>query len=301
MPTVAVIHNPVAGRRGAERALSAAVVHLEQAGWTARPTPTQHVGHAAQLAAELANEVERIVVVGGDGTLREVAQGILAVDGSCSIGLVPVGHGNVVARELKIPLDPKGASAVAAGSNTVRLDAMRVGGATALAMVGIGYDALIVADVDRARHGAVRKHWYAKHGDSLYAAAGIAALLSPKPRRFRMSVDGGAPETFAHGLVCNIATYAKDWAVIPDADPSDGQLDWHMRRAHGPIPSAVALISAKRKRSTPAWAARSGRGRRYLIEALGRPFVWQVDGDPQGESHRLEIEVVPSAVTLVAP
>ena len=74
-----------------------------------------------------------------------------------------------------------------------------------------------------------------------------------------------------------------------------------MRRAHGPVPSAVALICAKRKRPTPGWAAQTGLGQDFLIEAIGRPFVWQVDGDPQGESHCLRVEVVPSAVNLITP
>lgn len=301
MPRAAVIHNPVAGRRGASRAVEAAGRALTAAGYDVTPAPTQRAGHAALLAAELAGGVERVVAVGGDGTLREVAQGVVDAGAACEVALVPVGHGNVVAREFGIPLDPEGGARAAATGTPRAIDVLQVAGRVGVAMVGVGYDAQVVQGVDRARRRGWTGAWYAKHASSLYAAVGVTTLLSPRARRFRISVDGEELGSFAHALVCNVAMYAKDWAVLPDANACDGELDWQARRTHGPLHSAAALLAAKRKRAAPCWVARSGRAREVRIEAEGRPLVWQVDGDPQGETQQLTIEVRPGALRFVAP
>lgn len=259
--------------------------------------PTEGPGHASELARACGAEVRRLVVVGGDGTLREAAEGLAR---GVELGFVPMGNANVVARELGIPLDPRRSVGLASAGEARPFDAVRANGRFVLAMVGVGYDGVVTGWMDRARGRGWTRRWYATHADSLYGALGAAALLRPCPP-VRLEVDGvEAPGTYRHLVLCNVQTYAKGWAMTPGADPRDGLLDYQARRT-GLLPLSVwSLAGAALRRRVPGFVAHYGRGQRLRL-ASGRPFVWQADGDPMGATTELEVEVVPGALRLIGP
>ena len=114
----------------------------------------------------MSSEIERVFVVGGDGTLREVAAGAIEAGLRPSLGHIPQGNANVVARELGISMQPKKAIAQLLGGRDEPFDGMRVNGEFALAMVGVGYDALVAQGIERARRGRLGKlyRWNGGHG-----------------------------------------------------------------------------------------------------------------------------------------
>ena len=65
--------------------------------------------------------------------------------------------------------------------------------------------------------------------------------------------------------------------------------------------SRAVMAAAALRRRGPAWLTRRGQGRRVVLEAEGEALEWQADGDPQEPVARLELEVQPSALRLVAP
>lgn len=297
---VAILTNPIAGRgRGLEVAFALAEA-LRRAGHEPRPALTEGPGHATELGRALARDHDRIVVVGGDGTLRETARGI-ADDRreEVELGFVPLGNANVVARELGIPLEPRRAIEVAIGGAPRELDTLRANGVFGLAMVGVGYDGRITRLVDAARRRRPFRGWYRVHGDSLYGALGALALFQPSVR-FSLECDGvAAPRTYAAAVVSNLETYAKGWAVTPGADASDGQLDW-VGRCSGRFDREVAALKAARaRRRLPPRSADYGRGRRVRIAGEG-PLTWQLDGDPMPPAAEIEVEIGPR-VRVIAP
>ena len=102
-----LIYNPVAGRRPAkrEREVHRAAEVLRQAGLEIELAPTARPGMAHELArAAVARGVDVVLVCGGDGTINEVLNGL--APSHIPLGILPGGTANIVARELRLPLDP---------------------------------------------------------------------------------------------------------------------------------------------------------------------------------------------------
>ena len=92
MRSIAVIANPFAGTSRGRLSGAEAVAALRQTGFDARLCPTEGPGHARQLAAEIAGHSDLVVALGGDGTIHEVAGGLVGTD--CPLGVLPSGSGN---------------------------------------------------------------------------------------------------------------------------------------------------------------------------------------------------------------
>ena len=107
-----MVYNPVAGHRDVEAEVLKAQEHFRSLGWTVTLHRTQAAGHARQLAREARDVgVDMVVAVGGDGTIGQVAEGL--VNGPVRMGAIPVGTGNVWAHMLGIPVwSPSNRSAI---------------------------------------------------------------------------------------------------------------------------------------------------------------------------------------------
>ncbi|MBI4879612.1 MAG: NAD(+)/NADH kinase [Planctomycetes bacterium] len=296
-----IIVNAKAGRGRALAAADLAAEHLRARGVSVECVPTDHPGHAAELARVLGQDSDLVVVVGGDGTLREAASGLAGRGSARVLGFIPIGHGNVVARELGIPLDPRAAVEVLFSGKPRAMDAGRANGHLFLAMVGVGFDALVTRRVGALRRVPLGERAYQRLGSSVYAACGFLALWRLLPRRFTLSVDGRALDRRPCSIiVANTEAYARDWAVTPGASTSDGVFDYQACwRSAAPL-VAWQLLQARRRRRVAPFIAEYGRGKEFVI-ASSAPFSWQADGDPMGFTERLEIEVLPAHLTILAP
>ncbi len=301
MPRARVIVNPTAGRGAAVAFGAFAADTLSAVGYDAEVRPTTGPGHATILARD-AGPVERIVVVGGDGTLREAAEALVGDDApAVELGFVPMGNANVVARELEIPLDPEGALAVLERGVPRPVDVGVVDDRIFLAMVGVGYDAWVTRRVTAFRRTRFGGAFYRLWGDGAYGAIGGAALLVPFPRAVRVSVDGEpCTDDAASVLVCNTETYAKGWAAAPGARVDDGALDVCAARLRGPVGTARWVVAQSRRRRVESARVRYARGAAIRIES-DRPFPWQADGDPMDDRTSLDLTIRPGALRVLAP
>ena len=281
--------------------MDAAEAHLVGEAWTVVRHETTAPGDATRLARRFAGEVDLLVIAGGDGTVRESAEGLDGAEGAPVLGFVPLGNGNVLASELGVPEDPASAVEVLTSGEPRRLDVLRANGRIALAMVGVGYDAVVTRWVHIARTTPPFDRWYRLHGDSVYALAGFAALFAPWPPRFTVTSDGNrlAPRYCAANL-CNVENYAKGWAMAPGANAWDGRLDYQLRKRSLFPFTLLSILRAAQRRPSPAFVSDHGSARAVLLEAK-RPFRWQADGDPMGTVRRLEVEVLPKHLRLMLP
>ena len=302
-----VVVNGKAGR-GAARALGKlSESHLAQHGWRVALCVTERADDELGFAAAH-GAAQLFVVVGGDGTLRKVAQGLGERGPRVALGLVPVGNANVVARELGLPL--RDAAAAIELLTRGALLPFDVGEARPdarapepfLAMVGMGFDALTVCGLDRVRRTRLGERLYARGlSDVLYGVSATPAFFRLWPTRVRVTIGertlaGHYPTVW----ICNTRTYAKGWSVTPAARPDDGELDHHLcRRTLAPL-VLWQLLHAMRGAPAPRFLGEYGRGTRYVLEGT-RSFHWQLDGDPRPPATRLEVTVRPAALRLVGP
>jgi diacylglycerol kinase (ATP) len=300
-----VIYNPVAGAGVGAEASAAVEALLGRAGWGVRSIATRDRGGAAGIAREAARDVELLVVAGGDGTLREVIEGLGEEGERPTLGFVPTGNANIAARELGIPLEPREAMRILTDGKPVSIDlgVARWGDARQLflAVVGIGWDAITVDYLDRVRHSTLGSVWYRSWADSAYLACGLVALLEWRPPRFRVTVDGEQLEQDFRGFhVCNFKTYAKGMSVTPDAHFQSGRLHYQARKRGTPLAVAWHIGAAALGVKVPRWISSYGEGHGVGVQST-RPFPLQIDGDFKGEATHLEVGVRPRAASILVP
>jgi diacylglycerol kinase family enzyme len=274
---------------------------------------TSRRGHATRLAqGAVARGTEAVVVLGGDGTLNEAANGLVGTD--CALGVLPGGSTNVFARTIGMTNDPIEATgellgALGAGPGGIRsISVGNVNGRHFLFHVGVGFDAAVVAQVER--RDALKR--YLGHAFFAYTAFDTWARHYDRHRP-HFAVDlhqrDGATVTvedgyFAICLKTNPYTFLGERPF--DVAPGTG-LDTPFSMA------VLRSLGAATVLGLVAVALRGGDGfdrRRKVtvvtdvVRAVLRPYApvpYQVDGDYLGDTEHLEFRWEPDHLRLIVP
>ena len=269
---------------------------------------TKARGHAVELASAAAAEGYGLVVaLGGDGTVNEVVNGMLASGPGPQVpalAVVPGGSANVFARALGLAADPVEATGQL-------LDALREERRRSITLgraderwfsfcAGLGLDAEVVRGVEAKRAAG------AKATPGLFVRTGVQHFFASRDRRnvpMTLHVEGREPTPLGLALVCN----ADPWTYLgtrpvracPQAD-LDGGLDlFGLRR----LPTVATL---RHLRQILAANPRP-RGRHVvqvhdaaeMVLTASRPLPLQVDGDDLGDTDRVVLRAVPDAVQVI--
>lgn len=312
-PHAAVVYNPMKASRDDLRTLVAR--EQQRLSWTPSrwyPTDSDDSGRRAAQAA-IAGSPAVLLVAGGDGTLRASAEA--ANNTNIPVAIIPLGTGNLLARNLGLPLKNLDASVSAAFSGTsgnidvgvvqmTRPDGTR-DRQVFLVMAGIGLDA------EMAEHtNPTVKRWM---GWAAYAAPIAKSVLVNRHFSMRYRIENGpALSSRAHTLIIgNCGTLAGRMLLFPEAVIDDGLLDLVLMRPGGR--SRWAQIGARL--TAQGIAKRTHLGRRIMrrapaIQALtyaqGRqidlrfetPHTLQLDGDTFGAVTSARFTVQPSALRI---
>lgn len=300
-----VIYNPVAGSGRGQHIASLAETKLAGTGWTVDSEATEAQSGAAAIARTLAEDVELLVVAGGDGSIREALSGLGARRKSVTLAVLPMGNANVVARELGIPLDPVLATDLLAGGAVKEIDlgVLHRSGVEEpelfLAMVGIGWDAIVVHYIDRIRRSRLGRLMYRFWSDGVYILCGLLATLHIRPARFQVHLDDVLhPGSFCAAHFCNFHCYGKGMSMAPDAHCTSGRIHHQLRRVSH-LPALLwHLIAAQMRRKPAKFISTFGESHTASIHSQ-RPLPVQVDGDFMGWTQGLRIEVLPRAARLL--
>jgi diacylglycerol kinase (ATP) len=285
-----IIANPKAGHGRGRRAVARLRSVLDARRIDYHLLLTEGPGHAVELArAAVASQPSRLTVVGGDGTLSEVINGVLGT--GVEIAIIPAGTGNDVARTMKLPYNDLLDSVDIALSGRSR--AIDIGAERERCFVsgfGVGFPSLVAEQSRRVK-------WLG--GSAAFAIAVFTALHRMRPIRIRLILDGeGEDLTCTSVLVQNTPYTGGGLLIAPDAVVDDGWLDVVVI---GPIRKLDLLVNFARvyegsHRHHPAFSVY--RARRVQIETdelLPKMF----DGDVFG-SAPVDIEVRCGAVHIVA-
>jgi diacylglycerol kinase (ATP) len=218
-----VIINPAAGGGRARRSVDWVRERLAPRS-EARIEITRRPGDAEALAGNAARlGHDRVIAIGGDGTVQEVVNGLLSAGAQATMGIVPLGSGNDLARSLALPAELATAWRTAIGHAARPIDVAHArngaGGERWFASAGgIGFDAQVAAAM------ADRRGWQA--GRAGYLLTTLAELRRFEHRRIRLTVDGEA-ETgdMLFVAIANGAYYGGGMRIAPDALVDDGLLD----------------------------------------------------------------------------
>jgi len=284
-----VVVNPIAGRGAAGRCLPRLGEGLRTIGLSATIEATRASGDAKAITSKFAPDHDLVVVVGGDGTLNEVING-LGVDRP--LALFPVGTGNVMAKELRLPRKVEGFCRMVADGRQRAVDVARAGGRRFVAFLGAGFDALVARRMAERRTGAIRM--------ADYAGLILTSLARYDFPRISATVDGGEPvASRGFVLVSNVRSYGGPFVITPKARCDDGELDVCVLPRAGRARYVWAMLGLIARLPAALVGARHVRGRRVRLEAEG-DVPYQVDGDPAG-ALPVEVEVLDRKARFLVP
>jgi diacylglycerol kinase (ATP) len=291
---IPVILNPAAGGGRPLAEKSAMDAAAAEAGVVLEWHPTDHPGHAGDIASELAVDGHPMVVaMGGDGTYNEVARGLLGT--ATALGILPAGTTSVLAYEIGLPHNLRKALFALLGG---RDEVMRVGrtdhGDLVLLMLSAGPDSVVL---ERVRPGLKRLG-----GKFAIAMQAVRHVFSTEPMpRFQVVTDGGVFPT-GWTIIGKGQRYAGPFRATPGANPFEPNLEAVVQTAAGrgaAVPFAAALMWARHIRRPDV---RRFLGDRFRLELNGceGPVPYQVDGDVKG-TLPVSVAVDPAPLLLRVP
>ena len=290
----AVIYNPTKfDDLSLLRRRVAAEVHA--AGW--RPTiwlettPDDPGRSMARRALEA--DVDLVMVAGGDGTVRAVSSQLAGTE--MPMALIPAGTGNLLARNLSIPMDTDAAIRLALHGRLEAIDMVTCtfddGEERFVVMAGMGLDAQIMESTDSGLKKVIRS--------GAYAVAAVQNAI-PDPFNATITLDDAPParRQMVMALMGNVGTITAGMTLFPRAAPTDGMVDLLLAS-----PGKVvdwARLGAQILTGQEMEGFTLTRARRVLIET-DRPVPYELDGDTAGSTRTLRAEVDHGALRIVVP
>ncbi|WP_052462350.1 diacylglycerol kinase family protein [Nigerium massiliense] len=241
-------------------------------------------------------KADLVLVAGGDGTVRTVCAGLAG--SGIPLAVLPAGTGNLLARNLGIPLDAADALEVAFTGRPQLIDLVRTRlddsphDHYSAVMAGMGADAAIMLDTNSDLKRVV--------GHAAYAVAAVQAATRP-PFQVRVDVDGEEmlDGTAAMALIANVGQITGGIVMVPDAQADDGRLDVLIASPQRPA-DWVTMAGRVVTRLGDAGGVRRRQGRRVSIRTE-EPVPFQIDGDPIAECTRVEGYIEPDALSVMVP
>ena len=268
-----VIINPAAGRGAARRAESLVARAFRAQGWAVDIVRTEGPGHGQELAAQAVSQgAKHIVAVGGDGTVHEVANGLLRTDTDAALGVIPVGSGNDFAKILGVyGYDPIRAVARLVTARSRRYDAGRVLGEWFINSVGFGFGPAVVQTRNRMTH---------LRGFLSYLVPIVRTFFKFEPPVFDIAAPGFRERGYMMMVeVCNGTTAGGSYRFAPDADPADGKMDVCVIRRVSLPRFLVAIPRVLRGTHTGMREVAMVKTAKLVIRAPEQPLVVHVDGE----------------------
>jgi diacylglycerol kinase (ATP) len=231
---------------------------------------------------------DRVVVAGGDGTLHAALNGLRGTD--TALGVLPLGHGNDLARALGVPLDVRAAAEFMLRAPVSSIDVARVGEKTFGCVAGVGFDA------ETNRRANTWGPW--PRGHARYFLAGVATLFRYRPLRVELVSDAGEFSGEVMWVaVANAPCYGGGVRIAPQAALDDGLLDVCVIERLSPLALLRLYPRLRRGQHLPAPCVHYFRCTRLQFrEPVGVALFG--DGEFLGQLP-LEIRVEPAAARVV--
>ncbi|MCQ2255799.1 MAG: YegS/Rv2252/BmrU family lipid kinase [Bacteroidaceae bacterium] len=289
MKSVLFILNPISGTVNKENieVLVERVMDKSRYKWDL--VYTEYAGHAEKIAREAAGRnVDVVVAVGGDGTVNEVARGLVKTD--TALAIIPCGSGNGLARHLMLPMSPKRAIEVINAMEVHKLDYGVVDNHPFLCTCGIGFDAFIAEKFASA----------GKRGMMTYVEKIFKDGLGYESETYEYILDDQEPVKQEAWLIscANASQYGNDAYIAPQASMKDGELDIVIMDPVG-IQNVVSVnMEMVNKTLDKNQNIHTFKGKKLTVKRQ-QPGYIHFDGEPAMAPAVVEIELVEQGINIV--
>ncbi|MDY6054669.1 diacylglycerol kinase family protein [Micrococcus sp.] len=298
-PQVALVVNPTkSGTRQLRLMFQALAIEEGLGPVLVLETTAEDPGSAMARQAVEAG-VRTVVAAGGDGTVRTVAEQLTGTD--VALGVVPLGTGNLLARNLDLPIhDVEECAWIALTGHRRQIDTVEVQltgedgqrtRQTFTVMGGTGYDAEIMGDT--------KDELKDKAGWLAYSEAGLRHL-GGRRHRIEVSFDGGPFETHSMRslLVANCGMLTAGMELLPEAKLDDGLLDVLILSPRNTMDWARIAVKTLTRHRRDLDSLQTRQARRVQVRLVD-PMLSQLDGDATGRITALEAQVRPNSLTMM--
>jgi YegS/Rv2252/BmrU family lipid kinase len=250
---------------------------------------TQRRLHAKEIAKQESSNYDIIVAVGGDGTVNEIATGLLG--SNCAIGIIPTGSGNGLARCLGIPMDIKKAIKRIEKGKIRKIDMLCCNENYFVNVAGIGFDAEVGHLFEMAKH----------RGFFSYLAITLKELIYIPEQSYNLTIDGKT--IVVDALLVSFAN-SNQWGnnvkIAPKALLDDGIIDIVVMKKFpfwvGPV-IGIRMLAGTINASKYVTLYKATNA---IISKEEHPLKYHLDGEPLIDvSNALEFKVLPKELSVV--
>lgn len=281
------IINPISGGKKKDSVPGMIKQHLNHTLFEPTVMFTNGVDHARRAACEAIGKYDLVVAVGGDGTVNEVASGI--VGSSVILGIIPCGSGNGLSRFLGIPMDVVEAIKLLNNGRIETIDSAEANGQSFFNIAGMGFD----AHIGEIFAGGKKRGFFS------YIKSSLTEIIKYRSRTYQLTIDGidHIRKVFILSFA-NSSQYGNNAHIAPTASVQDGLLDvcivkpfplyrfpamvWHLFAKTVDKSNFVEIIKAK-----------------DIVVKADLPGPFHLDGEPVKMESSIHIKVNPATLNII--
>lgn len=273
------IINPISGTGKQDVFINALDSYLDKSLFNTKTVYTEYGGHATKISTKASDEFDIVVAVGGDGTVNEVARGLIG--GNAVMGIVPVGSGNGLARHLRIPMKVKESLEIINDFKVQKIDTATLNGMHFVNVAGVGFDAHI------AHHFAKTK----KRGPIEYAKTASLEFHKYQSKEYEVIVEGQSYKLKAFVIsFANSSQFGNNAYISPNAIINDGLLDICMMSSFPKVEAGQLAIKLFNKRLDKSRYMKIVRGTHVIVKGDDLKIA-HIDGEPIDIDNEIEVKI----------
>lgn len=287
---VQAIINPVSGVGSKVKIPSMIKDIYEREKAALKVTFTEYAGHASELTKQaIADGARVIIAVGGDGTVNEIARSMIYSD--ATLGIIPKGSGNGLARDLHIPMDTRRALEMIVRGHAITIDGCKANERVFFTTCGVGFDAAV------SKKFANEK----RRGSLTYVKNILEEYLSYEPEAYELLLDDRQLKEKAFLVACaNASQYGNNAYIAPHANIQDGKMNVTILSPFTPLdiaPLAIQLFTKQIERNSKIKIIKASK----LTIIRQKKGIMHLDGEPVEAGRRIDISVLPQALKVLTP
>ncbi len=285
------IVNPISGSRRRRNLVQLINDHIDRNKYDITIALTKYAGHAVEISRDAVNDnYDVIVAVGGDGTVNEVASQMIS--SNSTLGIIPGGSGNGLARHLNIPLIATRAINLLNKGVESKIDTATVNGRPFISIAGIGFDALVAKKFAKSP----------RRGFLTYFRIAANEFMTYKPKKYTLSFDDGLYIKRRAFFIAfaNSNQFGYNAKIAPNARLNDGKIDICIAQKPNVFQTPVVanLLLLKLIDKSPLMDIIPTTG--VTIEQKKNRVI-NIDGEPVKIGKKLTVKVVPSSLKVIIP
>ncbi len=287
---VCLIINPISGTESKKNIPEFVASAINQKEIDLSIRITGYAGHATEIASHAAkNNYKYVIAAGGDGTVNEIARTL--VDTETALGILPLGSGNGLARDLGIPIDIEKALDIILKAETRTIDYGVVNGHIFFCTCGFGFDAFISDRfADERRRGPLG-----------YVRNIVESVVDFKAEEYSITYDDGELTEKAFILTCaNASQYGNEAHIAPGASLDDGKMNVSLLKPLNALDVPQTTIQLFTKNIDKNSKMISLVTKKLNVKR-SKPGIMHVDGDPIKTGSEVNVHIVHKGLNVFAP